>query len=182
MRERVFRPLMAGVIAARYAVLAGVVVALSSQLALLVSGDVQWRFFNAPERPSVTGNFAMAPGATRADTLEQMRMLQQATERLAANTRPSTAPTRGLCHGRDRGQCRARPVRADTKEPDQLGGISIELIEADLRPYSSFAFVGELQERRTRTRWSRRSAFAAGGRGPGGDSLDVQFSGPMRRR
>ena len=33
---------------------------------------------NAPERASVSGNFAMVEGATRADTLEQMRLMQQA--------------------------------------------------------------------------------------------------------
>ena len=35
---------------------------------------------------------------------------------------------------------------ADDKEADLLGSIAIELIEADLRPYSSFAFVADLQE------------------------------------
>ena len=35
---------------------------------------------------------------------------------------------------------------ADGKDGDLLGGISIELIDADLRPYSSFEFVGELQD------------------------------------
>ncbi len=50
VRERLFRPFMAGVIRARYVVLAGVVAVLASQVALFIRGDVQWRFFNAPER------------------------------------------------------------------------------------------------------------------------------------
>ncbi|HBR41241.1 MAG TPA: hypothetical protein DD951_08050, partial [Sulfitobacter pontiacus] len=48
VRERLFRPFMAGVIRARYVVLAGVVAVLASQVALFIRGDVQWRFFNAP--------------------------------------------------------------------------------------------------------------------------------------
>ena len=52
--------------------------ALASQAALFIKGDVQWRFFNAPERGSVTGNFAMLPGASRADSLEMMREMQRA--------------------------------------------------------------------------------------------------------
>uniref|UniRef100_UPI0025999EC0 efflux RND transporter permease subunit n=1 Tax=uncultured Sulfitobacter sp. TaxID=191468 RepID=UPI0025999EC0 len=84
VRERLFRPFMAGVIRARYVVLAGVVAVLASQVALFIRGDVQWRFFNAPERGSVTGNFAMAEGATRADTLAMMREMQRATEALGA--------------------------------------------------------------------------------------------------
>ena len=84
VRAQLFRPLIAGVIAARYVVIAGVVVLLASQAALLIRGDVPWRFFNAPERSSVTGNFAMAPGATRADSLEQMRAMQEAVAALGA--------------------------------------------------------------------------------------------------
>lgn len=82
LRDRLFRPFMAAVVFARYVVLAGVVVVLASQVALFVDGKVQWRFFNAPEQGSVTGNFAMAEGATRADSLEMMREMQRATEAL----------------------------------------------------------------------------------------------------
>ncbi|MXW85060.1 MAG: efflux RND transporter permease subunit, partial [Boseongicola sp. SB0667_bin_21] len=76
VRERLFRPFIATVIWARYPVVALAILALASQAVLFISGDVPWRFFNAPERNSVTGNFAMAPGATRNDTLEMMQALQ----------------------------------------------------------------------------------------------------------
>ncbi|MEL7152721.1 MAG: efflux RND transporter permease subunit, partial [Pseudomonadota bacterium] len=82
-RENLFRPFMGAVIKARYAVLAGVTLVLASQSVLFINGDVQWRFFNAPERSSVTGNFAMAEGATRADSFAMMLELQRATEELA---------------------------------------------------------------------------------------------------
>jgi len=85
VRERLFRPFMAGVIRARYAVLAGVTAILASQMALLITGDVQWRFFNSPEQGSVSGNFAMAPGATREDTMAQMRSLQASVEELGGS-------------------------------------------------------------------------------------------------
>ena len=68
----------------RYPVLAGAVLMLASQVALFIRGDVQWRFFNSPEQGSVTGSFAMVPGATRADTLEMMRLVQQTVEELGA--------------------------------------------------------------------------------------------------
>ena len=80
----VFRPFIRFVIWARYPVFAAVVVTLASQAVLFINGDVQWRFFNAPERGSVTGNFAMAPGATREDSLEQMRAFQTAVEAVGA--------------------------------------------------------------------------------------------------
>ena len=79
-RENLFRPLMAGVIYARYVVLAGTVMILSTQIVVFINGDVPWRFFNAPERGSITGNFMMLEGADREDTLEMMREFQRATE------------------------------------------------------------------------------------------------------
>ncbi|MAM24435.1 MAG: acriflavine resistance protein B [Rhodobacteraceae bacterium] len=178
VRERLFRPFMAGVVAARYAVLAGVIAIFASQAALFIQGDVQWRFFNAPERGSVTGNFAMVEGATRADTLAMMREMQRATEELGAEYEER--------HGRNPldyvmaqigGNSGYGLAGADGKDPDLLGGISIELIDADLRPYSSFAFVGELQDRVVNHPLAETVSFRGWRSGPGGDALDVQFYG-----
>ncbi|EPX76548.1 efflux RND transporter permease subunit [Salipiger mucosus] len=178
VRAQLFRPLMAGVITGRYVVLAVAVVALASQAALLIRGDVQWRFFNAPERSSVSGNFAMAPSATRADTLAQMRLLQQSTEALGAEyeERYGRNPLNYVITeiGGNSGRGLAG---ADTKDADQLGAISIELIDSDLRPYSSFEFVGELQERAERHPLAETISFRGWRSGPGGDALDVQFYG-----
>lgn len=178
VRARIFRPLMAGVIWARYPVLAGVIAILASQAALFVRGDVPWRFFDAPERGSVTGNFAMAPGATRADSMAMMREMQRATEDLAAEYEAE--------YGRNPldyaiaeigGNAGFGLAGTETKEPDQLGGISIELIESDLRPYSSFAFVADLKDRVEHHPLAETVSFRGWRGGPGGDALDVQFSG-----
>ncbi len=177
-RDTLFRPLMAGVIWARYPVLAGAILVLASQVTLFVSGDVTWRFFNAPERGSVTGNFAMAPGATRADSLEMMHEMQRATAELGAEYE--------VTYGRNPityviaeigGNAGYGMAGTETKEPDQLGGISIELIDADLRPYSSFAFVAALQDRVVHHPLAETVSFRGGRSGPGGDALDVQFYG-----
>ncbi|HBR37399.1 MAG TPA: acriflavine resistance protein B, partial [Sulfitobacter pontiacus] len=178
VRERLFRPFMAGVIRARYVVLAGVVAVLASQVALFIRGDVQWRFFNAPERGSVTGNFAMAEGATRADTLAMMREMQRATEALGAQyaeeygTNPIDYVIAQIGGNAGRGL-----DGADSKDGDLLGGISIELIDADLRPYSSFAFVAELQDAVVNHPLAETVSFRGWRSGPGGDALDVQFYG-----
>ncbi|MEP1793009.1 efflux RND transporter permease subunit [Parasphingorhabdus sp.] len=178
LRERVFRRLMAGVIAARYVVLAAAVVILASQISVFIRGDVQWRFFNAPERGSVSGNFIMAEGATRDDTLEMMREMQRATdavaERLAAQHGISPLDYVVAEIGGNSGRGLAG---ADTKDTDLLGGISIELIDADLRPYSSFAFIAQLQEEVLNHPLAETVSFRGGRSGPGGDALDVQFYG-----
>jgi len=178
LREKAFRPFMAGVIKARYVVLASVVVVLASQAALFIKGDVQWRFFNAPERGSVTGNFIMAEGATRSDTLAMMREMQRATEELGAEyeERHGTNPLDYVI-AQIGGNSGYGLAGADNKDNDLLGGISIELIDADLRPYSSFAFVGELQDRVVQHPLAETVSFRGWRSGPGGDALDVQFYG-----
>jgi multidrug efflux pump subunit AcrB len=178
VRTNLFRPLMSFVIWARYPVLALAFVLLASQVSIFIRGDVQWRFFNAPERGSVTGNFSMLPGATREDSLAMMRELQRATEALGKEyeQRHGTNPLEYVIA--EVGGNSGRPLPgADTKEPDQLGGISIELIDADLRPYSSFAFVGELQDTVQRHPMVETISFRGWRSGPGGEALDVQFYG-----
>lgn len=178
VRETLFRPFMAGVISGRYVVLAGVVVVLASQIALFVRGDVQWRFFNAPERGSITGNFAMAESATREDTLEMMREMQRATEALAAEyeARYGRNPLDHVMTvvGGDVGRGLSG---SENKDIDLLGGISIELIDAEERPYSSFAFVGDLQEAVQNHPLVEAVSFRGWRSGPGGDALSVQFFG-----
>ncbi|MCT4557516.1 MAG: efflux RND transporter permease subunit [Pelagimonas sp.] len=177
-RDRAFRPLMGWVIKGRYVVLAGAVVLLASQVVLLIEGDVRWRFFNAPERSSVTGNFAMAPGATREDSLAQMRLFQEATEALGKEyeERYGRNPLNYVM-AEVGGNAGRGLSGADTKDADQLGGISIELIDRDERPYSSFAFVGDLQDRVARHPLVETISFRGWRSGPGGDALDVQFYG-----
>ena len=178
LRERAFRPLMAGVIRARYAVLAGAVLLLALQVASVIRGDVTWRFFDAPERGSVTGNFAMVPGAARADTLAQMRALQEAVAEVGAEY--------AARHGQDPvshvlaqvgGHAGRGLSGSGTRDADLQGGITIELIDADLRPYSSFAFLADLQERAPRLPMTEELSFRGGRSGPGGDALDIALYG-----
>ncbi|WP_282120074.1 efflux RND transporter permease subunit [Ruegeria atlantica] len=178
VRDHLFRPLIAWVVWARYVVVAMMVVILASQIALFIKGDVNWRFFNAPERGSVTGNFIMVEGATRAETVAMMHELQRATEELGQIYEER--------HGRNPidyvlaevgGSAGWGLAAADGKDADLLGGISIELIDADLRPYSSFEFVGELQDFVPRHPKVELLSFRGWRSGPGGDAIDVQFYG-----
>ncbi|ARE40226.1 RND multidrug efflux transporter [Rhodovulum sp. P5] len=177
-RETIFRPFMAGVIWARYPVLALTVLLLASQIALFVRGDIPWRFFNAPEQSSVSGNFMMLPGATRDDTMAMMREMQRATEAVASRyeeqygVNPLDYVIAEVGGNTGRGMS-----GSDTKDADLLGSIAIELIDADLRPYSSFAFVGELQDEVRNHPKVETVSFRSWRSGPQGDALDVQFFG-----
>ncbi|EKE43730.1 acriflavin resistance protein [Oceaniovalibus guishaninsula JLT2003] len=178
VRDRAVRPLIRLVVAARYPVLAGALVLLAGQAALYVRGDVQWRFFDSPEQGSITGNFAMAPGATRADTVEMLAILQRATTELGARY----AEEYGLdpvdySIGQIGGTAGRGLSGTENTDDDLLGGISIELIDADLRPYSSFEFVAALQDAVPRHPRLEQISFRRWGGGPGGDAIDVQLSG-----
>ena len=178
VRERLFRPFMRFVIWARYPVVAMAVLLLAVQAAALVRGDITWRFFNQPEQGSVTGNFAMLPGATRADTLEMMQELQRAAETIGARHEAETGVNPLVfVLGEIGGSAGRGLASAENRDPDLLGGISIDLVDVDLRSFSSFEFVAELQRSvRAHPRLEELS-FRSWGQGPGGDSLSVDFFG-----
>ncbi|HHC29164.1 MAG TPA: efflux RND transporter permease subunit, partial [Rhodobacterales bacterium] len=178
VRLRLFRPLIRGVIWARYPVLAGVVVVLVSQVALLLDGDVRFRFFNAPERTDVTANFAMVPGATRADTMDMLRVVQETVKAYGAEVAAETG-TDPIVYvlGKIGGNAGRGLASAEDKEPDQLGAVTIELIDADLRPFSSRTFVREVQARVPSHPQLEELSFRGGHFGPGGDALDVELTG-----
>ena len=178
VREHGFRPLMRLVIWARYPVIAGVFVVLASQAVLFIRGDVQWRFFNAPEQGSVTGNFAMVPGATRDDTFEVMRQLQRTVDEVGAQFEAEHGTNPIQYSLAEIGGTSGRGLSGqETKETYQLGSIAIELIDADLRPYSSFAFVAELQDAMPQHPMLETISFRGWRGGPGGDAIDIELSG-----
>lgn len=174
----VFRRFITWVLVFRYPVMAGITVLLATQAALFISGDVRWRFFNAPERASISGNIAMLSGATRDDTLEMVRELQRAVTDTAATyekehgLNPVTYVLAEL--GGNTGRALAG---SDTKDPDQLGSIAVELIDADSRPYSSFELVAAIQDNVRKHPMLETVSFRGFRSGPGGDSMDIQIYG-----
>ncbi len=178
VKETLFRPLMRLVIVARYPVLAGVIVILSLQAAHFIRGDVIWRFFNAPEQGSVTGNFAMVDGASRADSLAMMREMQRAVDAVSTRLEDEhgVSPTVYVL-AEVGGNSGVGLSGVANKDRDLLGSIAIELIDADLRPYSSFAFVAELQDEVRQMPLTETVSFRGWRGGPGGDAIDVQIFG-----
>ncbi|MEO0387983.1 MAG: efflux RND transporter permease subunit [Pseudomonadota bacterium] len=175
---RLFRPAMRWILIARYPVLAAAVLGLALSSALFVRGDVTWRFFNSPERGSISGNFAMLPGASRDDSLAMMREMQRAAAATAAafeaehGVNPVTFALAEIGGNTGRGL-----AGQDTKDADLLGSIAIELIDADLRPYSTQEFLGRMQEEVQRHPLLEVLSFRGWRFGPGGDSLNVKFTG-----
>jgi len=178
VRDTLFRRFIKLVIWARYPVLAAVIVVLASQIAVFVRGDVTWRFFNAPEQSSVSGNFAMLEGASRADSLAMMREMQRATAVVAARYEEEYGANPLDYVLAEIGGSTGRGLAvAENKDADLLGSIAIELIDPDLRPYSSFQFVADLQDEVRDNPLVEAISFRGHRGGPGGDALDVQLFG-----
>ncbi|SCM68905.1 efflux RND transporter permease subunit [Donghicola eburneus] len=178
VRDVVFRRVMQVVVTLRYPVLALAILLLASQAALFISGQVTWRFFNAPERSSVSGNFVMINGADRSDSIEMMRELQRATEAVASRFEGEHGVNPVTYAVAEIGGNTGRPISGSgDKDSDLLGSIAIELVEADARPYSSFEFVAALQEEVNQHPLAEIVSFRGFRSGPGGDALDVQFYG-----
>jgi len=177
-RDTIFRRFIRLVITMRYVMLSGAIALLISQIVMIWSGAVSWRFINFPEQSSVTGNFAMVNSASREDTMAMMKLLQESVDEVAASYEKE--------HGKSPIDYVLTQVGGNTgrglsgvenKSADLLGGINIELIDADLRPYSSYAFVADLQDQLKRHPLLETFSFRSWRGGPGGDSLDVQFYG-----
>lgn len=178
VNRTLFRPLMRFVVWARYPVIAVVVVVLSTQTAQFIRGDVVFRFFNAPETGSVTGNFAMVDAATREDSLLQMAELQRAAEAVGAEFEAEHGVNPLAYVLAEVGGNSGRPLGgSENKSIDLLGALSIELINADLRPYSSFAFAAALQDEVRQLPLTETLSWRGSRGGPGGDAIDVQVFG-----
>ncbi|WP_415182031.1 efflux RND transporter permease subunit [Phaeovulum sp.] len=178
LRHRVMRRVTGAVVRGRYVVLAAALALLAWQVAYLISGKVQWRFFNPPEQATVTGSFAMLNGATRADTVAMMRGLQQAADDLGTRYQAEYGVNPIDYVIAEVGGASGRALSsADTKDSDLLGSISIELIDPDLRPYSSSEFVAALQDLAPRHPLLEEISFRGYRMGPGSDGLSVQLSG-----
>lgn len=177
-RETVFRRFIGWIVSVRYPVLGFAVMVLLLSLSLFFDGSVRWRFFNAPERAIVSASVAMMPGAERDDTKAMITELERALD--VVNTRYSeeygaepvifALSTVGGTAGRGLSG-------AETKDVDQLGGISIELLDPDLRPYSAFQFIGDWRAEINRPPLLETLALRGERSGPGGDAIDVRLYG-----
>ncbi|HBZ43584.1 MAG TPA: acriflavine resistance protein B, partial [Maritimibacter sp.] len=177
-RDRVFHPLMVWVVRARYATVAIALLVLATQAALFIRGDVPFRFFNAPERGTITGNFALVNGATRDDTVDVLKALQASINGVAVQmedehgVNPITYVLAEIGGSSGRGL-----ASAEDKDKDLLGSVTIELIDADQRPYTSFDVVSALTDATPSHPLLEEFTFRGGRFGPGGDAIDVELLG-----
>lgn len=178
VRDRLVRPLTRWVIWARYPVFAAAVALLAWQVGAFIKGDVKWRFFASPEQGTIDGNFAMLPGATRADTFAMMKSLQATVDKVAEDYRAKygVEPLSYVIAEIGANAGRGLAV-STTKDADLLGAVSIELTDPDLRPWSASDFITSLQDAAPLDPLVEQLSFRGGHFGPSGDAIAVELSG-----
>ncbi len=177
-RDQVFQPVMRLVVKLRYPVLAGALLLLSISVSAVLDRTVRWQFFSSPERATVRANIAMLDSASRDDTKAMVAELDRALKAVDKTyaEKYGAAPVKiaiakiGATTGRGLSN-------ADTKEPDQLAGYDIELIDPDLRPYSAFDFLRDWQDEIQRQPLLETLALRGDRSGPGGDAISVRLDG-----
>ena len=178
VRDRGFRPLAGLAVRWRYPLVAGAVALLLHSVSLLASGEVRWRFFDGPERNAGSVNFLLLPGATRADavatTAEVERALLAAAARFEAEHGVDALASHHGVVGGDIGRGLAA---ADGVDPDRLGGVWMELVEADARPFTLGAFMRAWREEIRPSPLIEAISGRGERSGPGEDAVAVELTG-----
>ncbi|MFL2800191.1 MAG: efflux RND transporter permease subunit [Paracoccaceae bacterium] len=161
----------------RYLSLVFMLSLLFCSVSLLVSGDVKWRFWNPPEIGRLTANIAMVDGAERKDTLVMLRELERANKKVAEEFEKENGKNSITFQISQLGGNEGRGISgAENKDKDLLGSFTIELIDADLRPYSSFTYLAALQDEVNKSPLLETISFRRWGSGPGADGISINLA------
>ena len=80
-------PALGYVIKWRYMFLGFMIMLLLVAVGSVKNGTIKWRFFNAPERGTLSVNIAMFNSATRQDTAEALQLAYEALQKVAKDYR-----------------------------------------------------------------------------------------------
>lgn len=162
----------------RYPALAAAISLILFSAAMIVDRSVGWRFFNAPERGTLTANVMMIEGTNRADTLAQLDAMAQAMSQVNAQYQEKYGQAPVKAWFTQVGANSGRPISgSDRADPDRLAGFNIELIDPDLREYSAFEFIGKWRKAIPKSDKVEIVQLRGDRQGPAQDSISVQLSG-----
>ncbi len=176
-KNKYFKPFIQLNLQYRYLSLIFMLSLLFCSISLLVSGDVKWRFWNPPEIGRLTANIAMVSGAERKDTLAMIRELERANKKVAEGFERENGKNPITFQISQIGGNEGRGISgAENKDKDLLGSFTVELIDADLRPYSSFTYLAALQDEVNKSPLLETISFRRWGSGPGGDGISINLA------
>ncbi|MGE0857296.1 MAG: efflux RND transporter permease subunit, partial [Hyphomicrobiaceae bacterium] len=177
-KDRAFRPFMRVVVRLRYPVIALGLMVLAFSVAAYLDKTVRWQFFSSPERATINANIAMLDSATRADTRAMVAELDRALKAVDQRYKEKYGQSPVQVAIAKVGGTTGRGLKgADAKDPDQLAGYDIELIDPDKRSYAASEFIRDWQDEVRRHPLLETLALRGDRSGPGGDAIDVKIAG-----
>ena len=177
-REGVFRPVIRKTMAYRYPLLAASFGLLLFSTAAVIDNTVRWQFFSSPERGTIRANISMLPGATREDTLEMLKEMDRAMNAVAVRLEEEHGTNPLIMMLSTVGGTVGRGFHgAGSRDANLIGGVEIELIDPDLRPYSASFVIGEWRDEIKSHSLLDELMLRRGRSGPAGDDISVRLTG-----
>ena len=173
-----FVPALSVILKIKWLIIALMLMILLISIASVIDKTVKWRFFSPPERSIIRANIAMIEGATRIDTHRMLSQIHDAVQKTNRQFQKEydidtvlfTLQSLGSYMGRVRG---VSPL----KDNNLRGGFAIELIDADLRPFTAFDFIKAWKENIPYNPLLEKLHVRGERSGPGGDNLEVFLYG-----
>ena len=173
-RDGPFRAFVELCVRWRYVTVALALSSLILSLGLVQGGRIGFHFFPQPEADTVDGNIVMAPGTPRSVTARMVAELERAAlaaeEELTGGDGELLVMTFGSV-GRTQGR------NFEQVSGDQFGGLTVELLPADLRAVRTGDFVAAWRARIRELPGTERVALNPRLGGPPGREIDIRLSG-----
>ncbi len=172
-RDRLFRPFAALAIANRFTTVAASVALLLFAVGLMAGGRIGFTFFPTPESQIINANVTFVAGTPRETVDRFLAHLEQtvhATERALDEERGSGEIINVVLafHG----------AKSDGRAAaDQFGGLTVELIDGDLRDVRNAEFINAWRERIEPPAGLENLTIASRRVGPPGRDLTIRLTG-----
>jgi multidrug efflux pump subunit AcrB len=174
-RDRVFRPFAALAIANRFTTVAAAAAMLLFAVGLMAGGRIGFTFFPTPESQIINANVTFVAGTPRATVERFLAHLEEtayATEQALDHARTDGRLINAMVayHG-------ALAGRGEGGAADQLGGVTVELIDGDLRDVRNTDFIKAWRGRIELPAGLENLNIASRRVGPPGRDLTVRLTG-----
>ena len=177
-RDGPYRRLVALAMDWRYTTLAIALGVLVVAVGMMAGGRIGFVFFQGPESERLEANLVMAPGTPRQTTRAALAEIEAAAERAAASLAPDQPDLLVMVVAR-LGQGFSTVPGLPRASGDNVGGVVVELLPADLRDVRSGAFARHWQDEVPAIPGVESFAVRERLGGPPGREVDIRLRGAI---
>ncbi len=177
-RDGPYRRLVATAIDWRYTTLALAFGVFIVSIGLMAGGRIGFVFFQGPESEKLEANLVMAPGTPREATRAALAEIEAAVARTASALAPDQPDLLVMVVGR-LGQGLSTAPGLPTASGDNVGGMLVELLPADLREVKSAAFAAHWRDEVPAIPGVETFTIRERMGGPPGREVDIRLRGAI---